>query len=266
LVAQPLLKTRQETNDELLNKALQFLLKAKDRYGVWYSTQATVNVLDALILALATENNNSQTIQPKAAIYLNGNKLQEITLPKPNEIANPVFINLPNLNPSNNRVEIRQNGVSSYTMAQIVANHYVGWANAKNLNFSSNDSRGLSLKVTFDRTTAKIGEEITCSVEVERVGFQGYGMLLAEIGLPPGADVSRESLEKARETNWNFSRYDVLPDRIVVYLWATAGGNKFTFKFKPRYGLEANKAVSTVYDYYNAEANATVAPTGFMVR
>ena len=31
-----------------------FLLKQKDEYGVWYSTQATINVLDALCLLLAT--------------------------------------------------------------------------------------------------------------------------------------------------------------------------------------------------------------------
>jgi uncharacterized protein YfaS (alpha-2-macroglobulin family) len=109
-------------------------------------------------------------------------------------------------------------------------------------------------------------EEITCRVEAERIGFKGYGMLLAEIGLPPGAKVNRASLEKAKYENWNFSRYDVLPDRIVIYLWAQAGGTKFDFKFKPRYGINAQTAPSTVYDYYNPEAQATVAPLKFIVK
>jgi len=38
---------------------------------------------------------------------------------------------------------------------------------------------------TFDKNAAKINEEISCHVKAERVGFSGYGMLLAEIGLPP---------------------------------------------------------------------------------
>jgi hypothetical protein len=91
-------------------------------------------------------------------------------------------------------------------------------------------------------------------------------MLLAEMGLPPSAEVDRASLEKAKEENWNFSRYDVLPDRIIVYLWAQADGAKFNFKFKPRYGINAQTAPSIVYDYYNAEAQATVAPLRFSVR
>jgi hypothetical protein len=57
-----------------------------------------------------------------------------------------------------------------------------------------------------------------------------------------------------------------LPDRIIVYLWAQAGGTGFNFKFKPRYGINAQTAASIVYDYYNAEAQATVAPLKFSVK
>jgi len=38
-----------QTNDQLVRSGLLFLLKEKDRYGVWYSTQATINVLDAML-------------------------------------------------------------------------------------------------------------------------------------------------------------------------------------------------------------------------
>ena len=91
-------------------------------------------------------------------------------------------------------------------------------------------------------------------------------MLLAEIGIPPGADVSRESLEDAFENDWSLSRYDVLPDRIIVYMWSKAGGTNFKFKFKPRYGINAQTPASFVYDYYNEEAKATVAPMRFEVK
>ena len=38
--------------DKLINRGLLFLLRSKDRYGVWYSTQATINVLDSLLVLL----------------------------------------------------------------------------------------------------------------------------------------------------------------------------------------------------------------------
>ncbi|MDQ3686581.1 MAG: hypothetical protein M3430_13430 [Acidobacteriota bacterium] len=92
-------------------------------------------------------------------------------------------------------------------------------------------------------------------------------MLLAEIGLPPGADVDRQSLERAmEESGWSISHYDVLPDRLVVYLWPQGGGTKFDFKFRPRFGLNAQSAPSLLYDYYNPEARAVVPPVRFVVR
>jgi uncharacterized protein YfaS (alpha-2-macroglobulin family) len=125
----------------------------------------------------------------------------------------------------------------------------------------------LRLKVSFDKTELKAGDEVTCRVEAERVGFHGYGMMLAEIGLPPGADVDRATLERAMsESGWDVSQYDVLPDRVIVYLWPRAGGTRFTFKFKLRYGLNAQSAPSLLYDYYNPEARVQVAPLRFRVR
>jgi hypothetical protein len=112
-----------------------------------------------------------------------------------------------------------------------------------------------------------VGDEVTCSVEAARVGGRGYGMLLGEVGLPPGAEVERASLERAMaESGGVFSRYDVLPDRVVVYLWPQSGAARVRFKFRPRYRLNALTAPSQLYDYYNPEAHAVVAPTRFVIR
>lgn len=119
----------------------------------------------------------------------------------------------------------------------------------------------------FERTEGRINDEIVCHVETERVDPRGSGMLLAEIGLPPGADVDRSSLQEAvTRSNWTISAYDVLPDRVVVYLWLRGEAVKFKFKFRPRFGLNAKTAPSSVYDYYNPESRAVVAPVTFKVR
>jgi uncharacterized protein YfaS (alpha-2-macroglobulin family) len=92
-------------------------------------------------------------------------------------------------------------------------------------------------------------------------------MMLAEIGLPPGAEVDRASLERAmKASDWGISQYDMLPDRVVFYLWPHAGGVKFSFAFKPRYGLKALTTPSVLYDYYNPEARAVVEPVPFFVQ
>ena len=68
-----------------------------------------------------------------------------------------------------------------------------------------------------------------------------------------------------KESGWWIGQYEVLPDRLIVYLWLHAGGTKFNFSFKPRFGLKANSAPSILYDYYNPEARAVFGPTHFIV-
>jgi A-macroglobulin receptor len=88
--------------------------------------------------------------------------------------------------------------------------------------------------------------------------------MLAEVGLPPGAEVERASLEAAKESGEGMSSYEVLPDRVEFYIWPTAGGSKFEFAFRVRYGMESWSAPSSFYDYYNPEA-AAVMPVKFSI-
>jgi uncharacterized protein YfaS (alpha-2-macroglobulin family) len=90
-------------------------------------------------------------------------------------------------------------------------------------------------------------------------------MLLAEVGLPPGADVDRASLGKLLD-NWTISRYELSPDRIVFYLWSGgAAGEKFNFRFTPRFAIRAKAAPAKLVDYYNPDLNAVLAPQSFVV-
>jgi hypothetical protein len=49
-------------------------------------------------------------------------------------------------------------------------------------------------------------------------------------------------------------------------MWSNAGGTNFSFKFRPRYGINAQTPASVVYDYYNPEAQTIVAPLRFVVK
>lgn len=68
------------------------------------------------------------------------------------------------------------------------------------------------------------------------------------------------------QSGWTVSHYDVLPDRLVLYLWPQAGGTSLTFAFRPRYGLTARTAPSILYDYYNPDAQVALTPTDFNVQ
>ncbi len=263
-----------QSTDPLVRSGLLFLLRQKDRYGVWYSTQATINVLDTLMTLLATDggpDRRAAGILAPVEIVINGQLATSLNLPTGDQTAGLIRADISRfLHSGANRLELRRAAGSAFATVQLVANYYVPWS-ASNPTQSSGvkigEASSLRLAATFDKTTAKINEEIACHVKAERVGFHGYGMMLAEIGLPPGADVDRASLESAmKNSGWAISQYDVLPDRVVVYLWAQAGGVDFDFKFRPRFALTAKAAPSVVYDYYNPEARALVLPATFVVR
>jgi len=250
-------------DQKMINRGLVFLLKQKDGYGVWYSTQATINVLDAM-LALLSTNRATQERESAAEIVVNGRVAQTITIPPAKELTAPVVFDLsPFLSAGKNRVEIKRPSGGPFASVQAIANYYVPWTNSANVKMAGD----LRLLAKFDTTESTTTDEITCHVEAERVGFRGYGMMLAEIGLPPGADVDRSSLETAMTgSEWSLTQYDVLPDRVVLYLWPRAGGVKFDFKFRPRFGLNAKSAASVIYDYYNPESRTVVPPAVFKVK
>jgi hypothetical protein len=257
-------------NPRLIGRGLLFLLRSKDRYGVWHSTQATVNVLDALVLLARARDTSAG--DARAEVFVNGRSAGAAALPADARSDAPVALDLtPFVTAGANRVEIRGlKNFSDAAAAQVVTTYYLPWQHSAadgTERGTARTSRSLRLAVSFDRVRAAVGDEIVCRVEAERVGHGGYGMLLAEVGLPPGADVDRQTLERAmKEADWGLSRYDVLPDRLVLYLWPNAGGTRLSFSFRPRLGMSAKAAPSQLYDYYNPEARAVVAPAAFVVK
>jgi uncharacterized protein YfaS (alpha-2-macroglobulin family) len=258
-----------ESESKLAAGALLFLLQQKDRYGVWYSTQTTINVLDALLLVLTTQSQaqtNSET-QPTADVVVNDRLVETIKLPVAgNRLVSPITVNISkSLHTGKNTILIKRADGLPFASVQALASFYEPWkGTASNTETRAHDLR---LQAKCDKTEGKVGDEFNCHVEAERIAFRGYGMMLAEIGIPPGADVDRSSLETAMKgSGWVINQYDVLPDRVVVYLWPYAGGAKFDFKFRPRFGLHAKSAASVLYDYYNPEARAVVPPFTFTVK
>jgi uncharacterized protein YfaS (alpha-2-macroglobulin family) len=256
---------------KLEDDALLYLLENRDAYGVWLSGQATVRVLKAL-LPVAVKQLQSP---PPAdfAFAVNGQPLSEeqaralrsdsrlIDAPRTLDLTIMVHA-------GTNTLEFSGAGDAAIANAQITTWFYVPWTTAT-LGTTSNTIPGKSLGLDFgyacDAENARVGQPISCTVRARRVGSQGYGMMLAEVGLPPGADVDRAGLGKLLDT-WTINRYEIQPDRIVFYLWPySAEGKKFSFSFTPRYEIRAKAAPAKLTDYYNPDLNAVLAPQGFVV-
>ena len=254
--------------EPVLNLGTQFLLKNKDRYHVWFSSQATVDVLQSLIRQLAPDSAIPSPANSPVVVLIDGKPGPELPASDDARQLTPRRVDLTSyLGPGPHRVEIRGDSFRRAS-AYLNAVYYLPWKDpAVTQSFvQSDDSESIKYAVQFDQTALAVGGQVRCTVHAERIGYRGYGMMLAEIGLPPGADVDRASLDTAVAGNWSVQNYELQPDRVVVYLWPQAGGTNFSFTLKPRFAMNAQSAESILYDYYNPLARASVPPLRFTVQ
>ena len=256
--------TPSDADQILIRKGLLFLLRNQDKDGMWYCGQTTIHVLKTL---LALVSPRSDEAAAKLSTRVNGNASSTVDLPPAHTVVAPIEIDISTMmSPGENRVELDAT-TQAMMSVQLVVDSYVPWD--RNPSIASkpepNATSALRFFVEYSNTKPTSGENVECRVRIERVGYRGYGMMLGEVGLPPGVDVDRESLEHALEGNYSLDRYDVMPDRVILYIWPEAGGSAFTFRFRPRFGMSAETAPSLLYDYYNPESSVTLKPTHFNV-
>lgn len=258
-----------EADKKLEDDTLLYLLRNRDGYGVWMSGQATVRVLKALLPIAVQQLQNP--VPGDFVLTVNGTPLgaeQAAAMKADSQISDaPRSIDLTSMiHAGTNTLEFSGTSGAALANAQLTARFYVPWAQAiagKTKTTVPGKDFGLDFGYQCDAAAAKVGQPITCTVNARRFGSESYGMMLAEVGLPPGADVDRASLGKLLD-NWTIYRYDLEPDRIVFYLWSSAAeGEKFSFRFTPRYAIRAKAAPAKLTDYYNPDLNAVLAPQLF---
>ncbi|HEX4998553.1 MAG TPA: alpha-2-macroglobulin family protein, partial [Terriglobia bacterium] len=246
----------------LIDRGLVFLFRHKDRNGVWSSMQATMRALDALSLILGQTDEDSGK-GGKIDALVNGRIVQTIPLPRNGAVSAPITFDISRfLGPGSNRVEFVNTGGAAWV--QMIRSWHLPWTDHAAQNSAESLVR---MNVRFDRTEGQVGEMFTGTAEVNRKGAARYGMLLGEIGLPPGAEVDRESLDRALEKSSVLYRYEIGPDRIVAYFWPRGSdGGTFQFRFRARYSIDALSAPSVLYDYNNPDEQVVEPPTRFIVR
>lgn len=236
---------RPET-DDIVERGIAFLLLHKDVYGIWGSTQATIQALRAISGVMSS---GSAPAAPLAAT-LDGDA---VSLRPWQRFDAPLAVGRHRL-----RLESREGGLRRVVEARI--RYHVPWQPRED-----SEDADLALDVSCDPKEGLLVEQtVTCAVEVERRRWRGYGMLIAEIGLPPGAEVEKQSLDAA-VTDAAIQSYEIWPDRVVAYLWPRAGGVRFGLSWRPRLAMNARSAASSLYDYYNPSARVVLPPDDYRV-
>ena len=169
--------------------------------------------------------------------------------------------------PGDNVIVVENGTIVSSASVQAVAEYYIPWNGAAVTDSTRPGSPdALRLAVKFDKTDARAGDEVHCSVKAERIGSQGWGMMIAEIGLPPGADVDRRVLDEVIISQAGRFRTTMFSPTALCFTFGPSRRHQPHFHVSSRYGLKARTAPSILYDYYNPEALVALPPADFNVK
>ena len=246
-------------NLPLANEAMSFIVKSKDSWGTWGSTQATIWSLKALMLSASA--GDVRDAKATVSVSLNGRTPQSFQFTPENADVVRV-VTFDDVNPGENRVSLDLSGQGSL-MYQVTAIYYLPWSVAP----SEPEPVGLmSVDVAYDRTTLAVDDVVNVSVRAKLTRPGVAKMVLLDLGIPPGFTVQADDLGALVEKNV-IGRYELTGRQIILYVenFSSEQTLAFTYRLKARFPMRAKTQPGSSYDYYNPEQRAIVQPTQLTV-
>lgn len=243
--------------NRLIERGVMFLLRNTAHGGAWATSQATARALMALLEA---ETSSRRTQAAEVEVRVNGARAGRVTIPSDRQLNAPLLVDVSAwLRASDNAIQLTGFAPRA-EQVQIAAEWYEAWGRP------AQPAGDLEMQVRFSKVEAAVNDPLWCDAVISRPAFRGYGMMIANIGLPPGAEVDRGVLEEIVDDGKNgVDAYEVAPDHVTFYVWPRAADVKFRFLFRPRLAMKAKAAQSTLYDFYNPDSRVVVAPAVFTV-
>jgi uncharacterized protein YfaS (alpha-2-macroglobulin family) len=243
---------------ELTNKAITYLIRSKDSFGTWQTTQATVWSLKAFLLAMEKA---AEEVDGTVTVWVNEKEAGSFRITQENyDVVRQVNAkDLIQVGDTEVRITLDGKGSALY---QIVSKYYLPWElvrpPAKEL---------LSIDVDYDRTQLATDDILTASVRVVNNDPRDANMVIIDLGLPPGFALMAEDFDALVEKGV-IEKYSVAARQIIVYLDKLAAKKplEFSYRLRAKFPMKAATPASRVYRYYNPEIEATAEPIDLEVR
>jgi uncharacterized repeat protein (TIGR01451 family) len=239
---------------DVSRKALTHLIRSKDSFGTWQTTQATVWALRALLLAI---NTGSAETDATVRVTCNGVEAAEIKVtPADSDLMRQVDCGK-SVKEGRNEVRLSFEGKGSL-LYQIVSRYYIPWEK-----IPAPPKPVLGIDVEYDRTTLAKDEMVTEKVAVTNNTNLTATNVIVDLAVPPGFEVQSEDL--AALVGKAISRFEPAARQIILYVDKVEPGKplRFSFHLKATMIVRAVNGESAVYPYYNPEKREASKPVVF---
>jgi hypothetical protein len=255
LAALAMLKSGQFTNSA--NRALMYLVKAKDPNGTWGSTQATILSLKALVAGMSGSVVKGTV---PFTVLLGGKEVAKGEVNEQNSDVLQMFDLKEHTKVGDNQVEIKVAGETSL-MYQIVGRHFEPWKKPP-----SPTAPALDVSVEYDRTKLSTSDLLRAKATLRYNGRVPTYMVIVDLGIPPGFTVDGgdfAEMVKAKQ----IEKFTVTARQVTLYLGdVKPGGVKsFEYALKPKYPIKAKTPATVAYEYYTPANRAAAQPVELVV-
>ncbi|NIM94843.1 MAG: hypothetical protein GTO18_14175 [Anaerolineales bacterium] len=262
---------RADSHPELSNGAITFLVQQKDSFGTWYSTQATVLSLKALI---ETVRFGAEDVDAQVTAKLNGGETHTVYVtPETFDVVQQ--FNFEDINPGRQNVVTIEVEGEGDLMYQISGSYYLPWSGVASLK-ETLEPEMVTIEVLYDRTELKVDDTVQVDVTVTLNEPGRAEWVLIDLGIPPGFIVKTEDLNalvnRFEDVPEDYAfptveRYELTGRQILVYIGGLSSEHplSFSYRLQAKYPLIAQTPASIAYDYYNPDVNGEQTPIEIVV-
>ncbi len=259
LVAQAMM--RAGAYPDVINGAITWLIQQKDAFGTWNTTQATVQSLRAMTMAMGFAA--SQDVNGTARVGINGAPAVCTFDITPDNADVTRICELDNYTvEGDNAVSLELDGEGTF-LYQVVGVHYLPWELV-----SDSPDGPLSIAVEYDRTNLGVDDTVAVQVSASyNVPGERASMIMLDLGIPPGFEVLREDLSALVADEPRITRFEFRGRQLSVYVDELAHGAPlaFSYRMKALFPIRGQTPESSVWAYYNPEMRSVVEPVELVV-
>jgi len=236
---------------------LKWLVSTKSPSGNWHTTQATIQVLQAMVSSLSAQQ---EATAGKVDVLVNGESVAEVSYTEDDFDVVRFIDASKSLQPGSNTIELLpSNGMKA--MYTVTRTSYLPWTDRR---APKPRKQAFDVSVDYDRTTLAKDDTVGVTVTVKSNLPKTAKMGLVDVAVPPGFVVQAASLEAAVKSE-KLQRYSLAGRQIILYVPEFAPRKPFVIKYKlkARFPLKVSTGATRAYEYYNP-ANAGVSAPGKM--
>jgi hypothetical protein len=242
--------------ETLANEGLTWLIRNKDPYGTWHSTQGTILAMKALVLS-SIKAGEKVSADVTATVNGKGKKEFKIT-PDDFDVYRLADFKAETVM-GRNTVDLTFQGNGS-CYYQVTAKYFVPWTAVKA------PAGPIAIDVNYDRTSIEQDDMVKVTVKAGNTTSGTLNMVMLDLGIPPGFTLQHEDLQQY--VGKAVKKYTATGRQIIVYLESLGPGQTLalSYRVKARFPMRAKTPQSRAYLYYTPEAQSVAKPVSLEVR